>query len=122
MLVIWENTGTNLIKIVDNSEWNLYADMDEFGHPMLCLETGNRTYTVAEGYEVLDGREKMPLDGYHVLELYSDIVREAAEMLSSGQVHTLDLGKIENRLLRERWWPKWVAQKLVDDTLDEMNS
>lgn len=122
MLIIWENIGTNLIQVADNSEWHLYADMYEFDHPMLCPETKCKTYVVAEGCEVLDGREKMPLDGYHVLELYSDIVRETAEMLSSGLVHMLDLREIENRLLRDRWWPKWVTAKLVDDTLDKMNA
>lgn len=47
---------------------------------------------------------------------------ETAEMSSFGQVHMLDLGEIENRLLRDRWWPKWVTAKLVGDAPDEMNA
>ena len=121
MLIIWENGGTNLIRIADRGEWHLYADMDEFGHPMLCLATGSKTYVIAEGSEILQGREKMHLDGYHVLELYSDTIREVAEMLSSGQTLMLDLGEIENRLLRDRWWPKWVGAKLVSDASDEVH-
>lgn len=116
MKITWTYIGdAHLLNIHDGNNWSLHAELDEYENAGIYLVLPDRMHQLADGSEILQGREEMLVDSYHVLEYYSAIVMRIADLIAKDNVQYINLEEIKDDLLRSHWWPKWLAQGLVTD-------
>lgn len=117
MIIIWNFLGEHILYVKDNAEWHLYVDFDQYDVPNLYLEIGVKKHVIADGSEILQGREQMRIDQFDVMNYYSGVAREVAELLSLGNSRMINIAAIQEHLLHSLWWPKWLAEGRVTDDL-----
>ena len=115
MVITWNFYGEHFLRLNEDTEWHLYSDLDQYESPCLYLEVGDKNYILADGSEILSGREKMPICSYVVLDYYSGVIKDIAERLTLGTPKRIDMNSICEFVLRYEWWPKWLKAGLVTD-------
>ena len=115
MLIYWRNFSSHLLRLDNNADWTLSADLDEYDVPNLYLTVGEVQHVVASGDFVLQGRENMRLDEYDVLDYYNAVIQETADFCSTEGFDSINLEAIKEHLLRSFWWPKWRKEGRVTD-------
>lgn len=113
MTLYWEHIGANMFTLSENTEWRLYAALDDDECAYIYLEVNGRQYETCWCYDYIQGREKMRLNSYHILEFYSAVVHRVYEMYHTKKIDFLDLDELQNQLLEEYWWNYWKTHGVV---------
>lgn len=113
MTIYWENLGAHIMSLEADSEWRLYAELDEHEWACIYLEASNQKYEVCWSSEHWPGNEHISFWSYIMLEYYSAIVRRVYEMARSGNLEYLDLVELQETLLAEQWREKLKSEGIT---------
>lgn len=107
------------VSVPINEEWHLHCTLDDEGMPIICLETTNNQYMVANGFEYIHGRENLGLNASHVSRFYYEVVKEIYNLIESYNPSNIDISAVKAGLI-PKFWSSWQTKGYISGGDDPM--